>query len=72
MTVATVVHQAKVAYSDGTVGRFFSTDGTWFYEHQLPDPNARTKPFSYEREWLKGVAEMSSQIRSIEFTETEA
>lgn len=68
----TVVHQAKVTYADGVVGRFFSTDGTWFYEHQLPDSNARTKPFSYEREWLKGVAQMSRSIVGIEFTETAA
>jgi len=67
-----VVHKAKVTYVDGTVGRFFSTDGTWVYEHQLPDPQARTKPMHYEREWLKDVCQASSQIASIEFTETGA
>lgn len=66
------IHQAKVTYSDGKLGRFFSEDGTWFYEHQLPDPHARTKPFSYERQWLKGVAQSSSQIAGVEFTETQA
>ncbi len=72
MATATVVHQAKVTYSDGTTGRFFSADGIWFYEHQLPDPHAQTKPMQYEREWLKAMARRSSQIAGIEFTETAA
>lgn len=68
-----VVHQAKVAYSaksGGGTGRFFSTDGRWFYENQLPDPKGKISPIKYEREWLKQAAE-SDVIDSIEFTETE-
>jgi hypothetical protein len=65
------MHQAKVRYNDGAKGSFFSTDGRWFYEGGLPDPNARTRPMKYEREWLKQAAG-SSVIDSIEFTETRA
>lgn len=68
----TVIHQAKVQYSDGKTGRFFSRDGTWFYEHQLPERGARTSPFKYERNWLKGVAAHSTAIASIEFSVTQA
>lgn len=68
----TIVHQAKVQYSDGAKGSFFSTDGRWFYEGGLPETNARTRPMKYSREWLKGIAVGSGVISSIEFTETEA
>ncbi|MBS1862999.1 MAG: hypothetical protein JSS68_14960 [Actinobacteria bacterium] len=70
--MAMVIHQAQITYSDGKTGRFFSTDGTWFYEHQLPEKNARTLPFRYERAWLKSVATGLEAISAIEFTETEA
>jgi hypothetical protein len=66
------IHQAKITYGDGKLGRFFSEDGTWFYEHQLPDSHARTKSMKYSREWLKGIAVGSSVIASVEFTETRA
>lgn len=67
-----MVEQAKITYSDGAEGRFFSEDGRWFFEHQLPERNARTKPMRYERGFLKTVAQRSRSVTSIEFTQTEA
>ena len=66
------IHQAEVRYADGSKGLFLSTDGTWFYEHKLPNPHSKFLPFSYEREWLKRACAGSRQIDSIEFMEVPA
>lgn len=69
------LHQAEVIYSSGNRGMFFSTDGWWFYEHQLPNPNpppGSWEPFCYARSWLEGVARRSPAIASIDFIEVSA
>jgi hypothetical protein len=67
-----MIHQATVTYDDGTESRFYSEDGRFFYENQLPDPHGRTTPLRYEREWLKQAARCMKQIKAIEFTERSA
>lgn len=67
-TTSETVHQATVNYSDGKIGQFFSRDGEWFFEHQLPDPE-QPEPMSYERGWLERIAAGSASVTSIEFRE---
>lgn len=67
----TTIHQATVTYADGSEGKFFSTDGQWFYEHHLPEKNRKFTPMRYERGFLKSCAR-SSTVSSVEFVETEA
>lgn len=67
-TTSETIHQATVKYSDGKTGHFFSRDGEWFFEHQLPDPE-QPEPMSYERGWLERIADGSASVTSIEFRE---